>query len=164
MLLVYDSMFGNTALIARKIEETFTAHGHSVISKRVDEADNNDIRQADLLIIGAPTQGFTASKKMLEFLDKVEGNAINNSKVIAFDTRIDVRTIESKFLRWLVRRGGYAVTPIVRKLKNKGAQIIGAEGFLVTGREGPLLEGEVKRADEWIKTLLENQKGFPSGK
>lgn len=154
ILLIYDSLFGNTAIIAKKIEDTIRSGGHEVESKRVGEVTADDLKKGGPLVIGAPTQAFNASKVMLEFLDKIDSHSVKGRKVIAFDTRLDLKSIDSKFLRWLVSRGGYATAPITKKLGRKGAVIIGSEGFLVSDREGPLVEGELERAGDWIKQQL----------
>lgn len=154
IVLVYDSLFGNTALIAKKLAETARSMGNELIEMRVNEIDNQLMKQANLLIIGAPTQSFNASKPMLEFLEKVDSDTVKNKQTIVFDTRIALQAIDSKFLRWLVSRGGYATAPISKKLRKKGAKILGAEGFIVSDREGPLVEGEIERAANWLKSIL----------
>ncbi|HLN52163.1 MAG TPA: flavodoxin domain-containing protein [Lentimicrobium sp.] len=155
IVLIYDSLFGNTAIIAKKLAETARSLGNELVEMKVNEADTQVILKADMLIIGSPTQSFNASKPMLEFLEHLDAKIVSNKKTIVFDTRIALESIDSKFLRWLVNRGGYATAPISKKLKKKGAQILGTQGFKVTDREGPLAEGEVERASEWIKSLLE---------
>jgi flavodoxin len=154
IVLVYDSLFGNTATIARKLAETARSIGHELIEMKVTAIDNHLLKSATYLIIGAPTQSFNASKPMLEFLENLDPEAIKNKKTIVFDTRIALETIDSKFLRWLVNRGGYATAPMSKKLKKKGAIILSAEGFMVTDREGPLAEGEIERAGEWLREVL----------
>lgn len=154
IVLVYDSLFGNTAIIARKLADTARSMGYDLIEMKVSAIDNQLLKSANYLIIGAPTQSFNASRPMLEFLENVDSEAVVNKKTIIFDTRIALDTIDSKFLRWLVHRGGYAIAPMSKKLKKKGAVILGAEGFMVTDREGPLAEGEIERAGEWLKEVL----------
>lgn len=154
IVLIYDSLFGNTAIIAKKLAETARSSGHEVIEMKVGETNNELLKQAGMLIIGSPTQSFSASKPMLEFLEHLDPKSIQKKKAIVFDTRIALESIDSKFLRWMVKRGGYATSPISKKLKQKGAEIIAAEGFLVTDREGPLAEGEPERAATWLKPLL----------
>lgn len=154
ILLIYDSLFGNTAIIAHRLADAAREKGNEVLEVKVGETTDLILKKADVLIIGSPTQSFNASKPMLEFLDKLESDSIKNKPTLVFDTRIDLKKIDSKFLRWLVNRGGYATAPISKKLKKKGAHILGAEGFLVTDREGPLKEGELERAGEWIKNLI----------
>jgi flavodoxin len=154
IVLVYDSLFGNTAIIAHKLAETARNLGNELVEMRVNEIDNDLLKKASTLIVGSPTQSFNASKPMLEFLEKVDPESVKNKNTVVFDTRIDLNSIDSKFLKWLVNRGGYATSPISKKLKKKGAIILGTEGFIVSDREGPLLEGETERAEKWLKETL----------
>jgi hypothetical protein len=49
-----------------------------------------------------------------------------------------------------VDKGGYAANTIASTLKKKGGQLlVPPEGFLVTGEQGPLKEGELERAARW---------------
>lgn len=152
--LVYDSLFGNTAIIARKLADTAKELGNELVEMRVNEYNNDALKNSDFLIIGCPTQSFNASKPMLEFLEKVDANLLRNKKAVVFDTRIAPESIDSKFLRWLVKRGGYATAPISKRLKKKGATVVAAEGFIVTDREGPLAQGEIERAEKWLRDVL----------
>jgi flavodoxin len=157
IVLVYDSLFGNTAIIAHKLAETARNLGNELIEMRVNEINIESLKRASTLIVGCPTQSFNASKPMLEFLENVDPESVKDKKTVVFDTRIDLNSIDSKFLKWLVNRGGYATAPISKKLKKKGAIIVGAEGFIVSDREGPLLEGEVDRAQKWLKETLSKE-------
>ncbi|MGE5382331.1 MAG: flavodoxin family protein [Omnitrophica WOR_2 bacterium] len=155
VVLIYDSLYGNTAQIAHKIAETVRIMGNELMEMRLNETNNRSVKDASIIIIGSPTQAFNASKAMIEFLDNLDADSVKDKKTVVFDTRLMLESINSKFLRWLVNRGGYATSPMTKKLKKKGAVILGAEGFLVTDREGPLVEGEIERAGKWIKSLLQ---------
>ncbi len=56
----------------------------------------------------------------------------------------------------MVNLFGYADKPIADKLTKKGA-IKAADnmGFYVLDSEGPLREGELERASEWAKKILD---------
>ena len=50
---------------------------------------------------------------------------------------------------------GFAADAIAKYLKGKGANlVVPAEGFFVTGRKGPLKNGELERAASWAKSLV----------
>jgi hypothetical protein len=73
-------------------------------------------------------------------------------RVAAFDTRIVLETIDSKALRFLVDKGGYAANTIAKTLEKKGGQLAAPpEGFFVTGEQGPLKDGELEHAADWAK-------------
>jgi hypothetical protein len=52
---------------------------------------------------------------------------------------------------------GYAADRIASALKLKGwTAAARAEGFYVTGKEGPVKEGELERAAKWAITISES--------
>lgn len=155
--LVYDSLFGNTAQIALAMADEAKTIGFQVQEMNVNKPDFEILGKAEILLIGSPTQAFGASKPMLEFLGKISAESVQNKKVVVFDTRIDLDTIKSKFLRWLVNRGGYATAPISKIMKKKEAKVMGSEGFYVADKEGPLLDGEKERAALWIRSILQKK-------
>ena len=79
--------------------------------------------------------------------------ALAGIKVAAFDTRLsgaDVN-IGLKLLMGLI---GYAGPRIEKALASRGGVVVTtAEGFIVTGKEGPLRRGELERASLWGRTL-----------
>ncbi|MGA9761726.1 MAG: flavodoxin family protein [Gaiellaceae bacterium] len=138
-LVVYDSLYGNTAQLAQAIG---AAAGESRVL-RVGEAKPSELRAFDLVVIGAPTQGGRATDAMRAFLDRVP--ALDGARVAAFDTRLRAR--------W-VKVFGYAAGRIAGKLKSLGATLVAEpEGFVVEGKEGPLANGELERAAAWVKGL-----------
>jgi hypothetical protein len=53
-------------------------------------------------------------------------------------------------------RFGYAANKIQKQLIAKGGEELGEPAwFLVDGMEGPLHEGEIDRAKEWAKKLIQ---------
>lgn len=79
-------------------------------------------------------------------------NYLAGVRGVAFDTRFVLETIDSKAMRFLVDKGGYAASTIAKMLEKKGSKLAALpEGFLVTGEQGPLKEdeNEVKIWDAW---------------
>lgn len=149
--IVYDSIFGNTATIATQMAAALEAD-HSVTQLPVAEAGDLDTRSIDLLIVGSPTRGFRPTPAIDQF---VGGVALGHGRRAAvFDTRLNPEDIHPAPLRWVVNAGGYAAQRIAQDLERQGYGIAGSAGFLVTGAEGPLKEGEVERAREWVRSLV----------
>jgi flavodoxin I len=144
-LVVYDSVYGNTEKIAQAIGE---AIGGEVEVLRVDKVDVSRLKDLDLLFVGAPTHGGRPSPPMREFLDRLRAPVLEGTRVAAFDTRHSSK---------LTVIFGYAAGRIAKSLKQKGGTPLGSpEGFLVTGTEGPLKEGELERAAAWAKKIAES--------
>jgi flavodoxin I len=141
-LVVYDSVYGNTAKIAQQIG---AAIGNEARALPVGEVNAAELEAVDLLIIGSPTQGGRPTQAIQNFLSLVPAHAAAGQRVAAFDTRLTSR--------W-VRIFGYAAPRIATNLQEAGATLVGTPaGFFVRGKEGPLQEGEAERAVVWAQQI-----------
>jgi flavodoxin len=140
VLIIYDSVHGNTKRIAKAIGGAI-AGDVKVLS--VDETNSAELKTIDLFIVGSPTQGGRATPAIRNFLNKVSESSLQGINVAAFDTRISTK---------LVGLFGYAAGRIADNLKGKGGTLIAPpEGFFVKSTKGPLIEGELERAASWAK-------------
>lgn len=148
ILIVYDSLFGNTEKIAQAIAAAFG--GHEVQVLRAKDAQPAHLQGLDFLAVGSPTHGGRPSEETKKFLDRLPSTAI---KAATFDTSIPTEG-QGRFIRWIVRLFGYAAKRIARPLQDKGARIVGTESFFVLEKEGPLKAGELERAQGWAGKML----------
>ncbi len=148
-LIIYDSVFGNTEKVAQAIG---TAVGAQVL--RVGDIKPEHLTGLDVLIVGSPTQAFAPLKPVKAFLKALPAGALKGIRVAAFDTRADVQEVNSRILTLFVKLFGYAAEPIAKALvKRGGIQALPPAGFIVTGKEGPLKEGELDRATAWAQQI-----------
>ena len=141
-LVVYDSVYGNTEKIAKAIGEAIAGEVKVV---RVGEQDPTSLERVDLLIVGSPTLGGRPSEMIQRFLDRLPATSVKGIRVAAFDTRYSAR---------FVKLFGFAAERISNSLAAKGgtpAPTLGA--FIVTGKKGPLKDGELERATAWAKEI-----------
>jgi hypothetical protein len=153
-VVVYESHWGNTAEIARAVGAGI-GPGTPVLT--TDEATATALAGVDLLVVGAPVIAFRlATDGMRESLAASEQDAprppdldhpsmrhwldalpVASGHAAAFETRI----------HW---SPGGATGAIERSLQMAGYRRI-AKGrrFIVTGRYGPLREGELEAARAW---------------
>jgi len=149
-LVIYDSVFGNTEKIAQAIAATL---GTKAIP--VSLADPGQLRGLDLLVVGSPTRGFRPTASISKLLNGLPKNHLVGVCIAAFDTRIVLETIDSKALRFLVDKAGYAANAIAKTLEKRGCRLAAPpEGFFVVGEQGPLKEGELERAANWAGRLV----------
>lgn len=142
VLVVYDSVYGNTEKIAKAIGDTFTGE---VKVLHVSEVNSAELKNLNLLVIGSPTHAGRPTPAIKNFLNKIPEPLIRGIKVAGFDTRMSTR---------LARLLGYAGPRIANKLERKGAiPAASPEGFFVKGKEGPLKKGELERAAKWAKEI-----------
>jgi len=142
-LIVFDTTYSNTENIARAIGAAITGE---VKVARAGEVNAAELSSYDLLVIGSPTYGGKPMPSVADLLNKIPESAIKGKNVAAFDTRIPTK---------LVKLFGFAGDRIAKNLKDKGGNLlVPAEGFFVTGKEGPLKDGELERAAIWAKSLV----------
>lgn len=154
ILIIYDSVYGNTEQIAQAIGKTLDSN-NKVEILRAGDVNSQHLPGLDLLIVGSPTQRFRPTTAITRFLGRIPKNGLKGVTVAAFDTRLTLSDIESSIERFAVKTGGYAAKPMADRLKKSGGNlIIPPEGFYVKGMEGPLKEGELERAAEWAKRII----------
>ena len=142
-IIIYDSQYGNTERIALSIADILYTFG-SVRVVRVDFEQPLDYQEADLLILGSPTQGFRATPAMQSFVKKLPLAQLSRLTVTSFDTRIHGP--------W-----GSAARDLTKRLRAMGVQPqVPPISFFVKGTQGPLDEGETERAARWALSLLQN--------
>jgi flavodoxin len=157
-MIVYDSMFGNTKVIAEAIGNALGPQ-EDVAIVQASEAKPEQLEGLTLLIVGSPTQRFSPTGATTSFLKSIPKKGLEGVKVAAFDTRFPESKIdEIGILAFFVRIFGYAAQPIADRLEKKGGELaIPPEGFCVGDTEGPLLEGELERVADWAKQITATQ-------
>lgn len=142
--VVFASRYGNTGKIARSIESGIEQAGVQAECFGVGEVKASSLKDYDLICVGGPTEAFSASKEMKDFLEKLEGPDLSGKHGFAFDTRLDSRLSGSA--------GGY----IEKKLRKSGLRVIAPHESAIVFRvrgggetgAAALKEGEEQRFQE----------------
>ncbi|WP_157156691.1 flavodoxin domain-containing protein [Diaminobutyricimonas sp. LJ205] len=164
--IVYESQFGNTAKIANAIAKGMKHHLEVEVHNVTDPDRPSG---ADLLVVGGPTHAFSLSRAstradavkqgaktadtdvgLREWLDGLA--AVDGIPFATFDTRVDI-------VRKLPGSAAKAATKRARKLGY--SPITRPESFYVQDVSGPLLEGELNRAEVWGGQLGQLFRGEP---
>lgn len=152
ILILYDSLYGNTEKIAYAIgDATKPFHETSII--KVDKNTRFDLRDVQLLIIGSPTHGGQFTEPIKRFIDNSTQDSLIDLKVATFDTSFPTTNM-GFFLNKLAKIFGNAAPRIAKKFAKKGATVMDTKIFYVLGKEGPLQEGEIERAKKWGEELI----------
>ncbi|MHB9033218.1 MAG: flavodoxin family protein [Anaerolineae bacterium] len=150
-LVIYDSVFGNTAQVAQAVGAALGAR-----AVKAAEASQADLQGVDLLVVGSPTRGFQPMPTVKAFLKGLPDGALKGVRTAAFDTHFSDENMKKApgILKVAVRLfGNSAANHIAKSLTAKGAAVVSQEWFGVETSEGPLSPGELERAGEWAKTL-----------
>ena len=175
-LIVYESMYGNTHVVADHIAEGLRSQ-FEVEVVPVEAATDDKVAAVDLLVVGGPTHVHTLSTQKTRVAAKeaaakpsadltmdpdAEGEglrdwidhlpAIQSTAAAAFDTRLDAPALLT----------GRASRAIERRLARHGwcNVVADPESFLVD-KQNHLLEGEDHRATQWAKELAESVAANP---
>ena len=165
-LVVYESMYGNTQVIAGNIADGLRGD-YEVTLVPATEATAELVAGADLLVAGAPTHMHglptASSRRMAAQAAAKEGSGLRmapgtdgpgmrdwlrdlgrrDGLAAAFDTR----------LRGVPVFTGRAGRPISRLLRRHGYRLITAPESFLVGSQNTLLDGEAARARRWGMTL-----------
>jgi Flavodoxin domain len=160
-LVVYESMFGNTAAIAQAIARGLTTAMETTV---IDVASaTSELNEFDLLVVGAPTHAFGLSRRQTredagrrgapadaarshgvrEWISTIDRQSICRTAVATFDTRVR-----------RPRLPGSAGRAARRRLRRLGVSVEAPVSFWVTGTPGPLVDGELDRARRWGEELV----------
>jgi hypothetical protein len=160
VIVVYESHWGNTEAIARAVAAGFGPEAEALTT---DQASGAVLTDADLVVAGAPLIAFSlpsdkmrsgiaaeASKaptppdlshpSLSSWLDNLPRS---HGRSASFETR----------MRW---SPGGATGAIDRALAGAGYRSVGkGHRFIVTGKYGPLRDGEIELARQWGAELAE---------
>jgi Flavodoxin len=166
-LVVYESMYGNTHVIAGSIADGLRAT-HEVTLVPVASATPDLVARADLLVVGAPTHMHglsTASSRQLAVktaaksaseapLDPdAEGPGLRDWLSSLADRRQALAAAFDTRLTGVPAFTGRASRGIGRRLGRHGYfLVVPAESFLVS-QQNKLIDGETARARHWAATL-----------
>jgi hypothetical protein len=171
-VVVYESMYGNTHLIADAVAEGVAeaagANDASVVVVAVDDADPDVVSGVDLLVVGGPTHVHGMSRAStrkaaveaaakpdsdLEVEPDAEGVGLRewfdsleplSLDAAAFDTRMKGPQAFT----------GRASKGIAKRLRDRGCTlVVEPESFLVT-KENHLLDDEITHARTWGARLV----------
>ncbi|MCB0966585.1 MAG: flavodoxin family protein [Ilumatobacter sp.] len=162
VLVVYESMFGNTHTVAERIGAGMGA-GADVSVLRVGEVFGRELDDVDLVVVGGPTHVHGMSRTMtrasaaeqaakdveLDLEPDAEGPGarewldglghVDGVRAAAFDTRADAPEIIT----------GHASHGIAKRLRKHGFELVAEPESFLVDKQNHLVDGEDVRAAEW---------------
>ena len=158
-IVVYESIWGNTAAIARAIAEGI---GPETRVLSTAEASAEAIAGADLLVVGSPVLGFSVpSDAMLKGIASGQGRDPVAPDLSQPSMRAWLGTIpngsgrSAAFETRIWWSPGGATSGITRALEKAGySSLAKPQKFIVQGKYGPLRKGELEKAKQWGEDLM----------
>ena len=167
-LVIYESMYGNTHLIANAIAAGLSDAGETVVMPLYQVVDGS-LRDIDLLVVGGPTHAHGLSRsrtrraaakaaddpqKHLTLEAQGAGRGLRDwfedvrdlpQKGAAFDTRVDMAPVLT----------GRAARGIAKRLRHRGCHLVTAPESFLVDKSNQLLAGEEDRARQWAAGLVQ---------
>lgn len=155
--VVYESMFGNTAQLARAV-----ARGMGDVPVlEVSEASPDDLARMDLIVVGGPTHAFSMTREATRRDARRQGAPYGDEErglrelLADFPDRIPVpvATFDSRVAKARKMPGSAAKAASRELRRHHRAKVLAEESFYVEDMAGPLLDGELERAAAWGNRL-----------
>jgi len=156
--VVYESLWGNTAAIARAVAEGI---GPDAVALSTGEATPAVLIDADLLVAGAPLLAFTLPTERIRDSIKADAKHRENPPDLEHPSMrwwleglAPHRALGAAFETRILWSPGSSAGNILRALTTLGhRQVSRPKRFLVTGVYGPLKKGELEKARAWGEEL-----------
>jgi hypothetical protein len=153
-VVVYESLWGNTAAIARAIAEGIGPEARALSTA---EASGTAIADMDLVVAGAPVHAFgLPTDQGRENIAANPGKAPSPPDLSHPSMRSWLEALPERhgcsaaFETRIAFSPGGAIKGILRRLKRAGYRPIAkGQRFIVKGVYGPLRDGELQRARLW---------------
>jgi len=139
-IIVYESKYGNTRLVAEKIAERVReVPGTEVSLKELKGLDPNELDRFDAILVGSPNHMGNATRGIRKLIDRLGELKAEGKSIAVFDTCL---------------AGDYekAVKKMERQIERKAPELkILAPGLSirVEGMKGPIREGELPKSREF---------------
>ena len=166
-LVVVESMWGNTRTVAEAVARGL---GQEIEVVDVGQAPSELPDDVGLLVVGGPTHAFSMSRSSTRH-DAVERGARGANEAQGIrewlgqlqpSDHVEVATFDTRVSK-VKRLPGSAAKAAVKEVRRHHlGRLIGTRSFYVNDMEGPLLDGELDRAQEWgthLRSLASNAPG-----
>lgn len=137
IIILYDSLFGNTKKVVGALSRGLEAGGIQVDSSSIQGFDIHRLKIYKTVAIGGPTHMRGLSKPMKKFLRSLRQNKIGSKNTFAFETKASYSM------------AGSAGKKIIKNLKKMKLRIVyPLITGIVLGREGPLEKGTLNNMEK----------------
>jgi len=140
VIVIYESRYGNTKLVAEEIVEGMRkVEGTEVDLSELKKADLNEVPDYNAILIGSPNHFGGPTRSIKKFIDRLGKLTLEEKLFAVFDTYIK-RDFEK------------AVKKMEKRIKEKVPEsklLVSGLSIKVKGMKGPILEEELPRCKEF---------------
>lgn len=150
-MVVYDTKYGNTKLVAEKIVEgMMKVKDMKLIISNIKEVELQNITDSNAILIGTPNHIGGPTRTIKKFIDKLGKLHLKAKGFTVFDTNLGGNQLDK------------AVNKMVKKISEKFPDLeLITSGLPITvgGMKGPLIEGELSKYIKFGNIIVTQLKG-----
>ncbi len=144
VLIVYESKYGNTKLVAETIGEGMKeVEGINLDIKNIEEIDVTIIDNFDVILIGSPNHYFKQTRVIKKFINQLAAIPLEGKLFAVFDTHL--KNIRHRAVEKMEEQ-------IKKNIPNMKIIMPGLK-IRVKGIKGPISEGELPKCKEFGKLV-----------
>jgi len=153
-IVAYDSVYGNTKLVAEAIAEQIRSEGHEVELITLRDGGGG-AAVGDFLFVGSPTRMGRMTKEAKKFIEGLDKEHWKSRPIVAFDTVGPMSEDEEKRKKWLSRIEKSAATRMQEQARQQGLSVYqDVLHVAVTGFKGPLASDALDMAKEFTHRFI----------
>ena len=148
VIIVYESKYGNTRLVAEKIAEGIKEiSGMEAALKEPKEVDSGELARFDAILVGSPNHMGSATRGIRKFIDKL--GKIEGKAIAVFDT-------------YLGQDYQKAIRKMEQQITKKAPDfevVVPGLSVRVEGMKGPVTEEELPKCREFGAAIAKKLQG-----
>ena len=142
-LVLYDSKYGNTKMVAEEVTEGLRSKGMEADLSYMEGFDAKEVEGYDVIAVGTPNHMGGPTRRAKNLVKSLKGQNLERKTFGFFDT-------------CLKGEEGKATRKMANKLRDiaPGVMIAPELSILVGGMKGPIVDGELPKCAEFIGGLI----------
>lgn len=155
-IVVYDTYYGNTKIVADAIVEQVKAEGHEAELHSVREI-NSSPSQGEFLVVGSPIRMGKVTKRARKFVEGLNGEIWKDRSIMTFVTMLPPPGPEASekqkesYEKWDIR----AAQQLRNLARAQGLRVADAVLMVyVKGLKGPLVEDGVEKTKQFVHNFI----------
>ena len=139
ILVIYESKYGNTKIVAEKIVEGMKQKGVKIILNELQEVNLNNVSEYDAILIGTPNYFGGPTRGIKKFIDNIGKVGLKGNQIAVFDT-------------YMGKDYEKAVKKMEKRISEKAPDfklLTSGLSIRVQGMKGPILDEEFPKCTEF---------------
>ena len=154
-VVVYESYYGNTKILAEAIAEQLKVEGYKVELRSVREHYPESL-QGDIMFLGSPVRMGSVSGRVKRYVKKLDKDVWKDKPIVVFTTTLmlpkDATDMQKRSQEKWDRGAGCKLRDLA---KSRGLNAVENHLWVeVKGMKGPLVETGVENAKQFVRDIL----------